>query len=230
MNGNPIFCALDTKDVQVARALLTRLKGLIGGVKLGLEFFTANGPDGVCRVMAGSDLPLFLDLKLHDIPNTVAGAVRGMAALAPALTTVHASGGAAMMKAAVEAAAGRSKILAVTLLTSLGEADLPPLGVSGHVGDHVRRLADLAQDSGVDGLVCSAHEVAMLRAHIGPDLLLVVPGIRPRGAVGDDQLRILSPIEAIMAGADHLVIGRPITAAPDPVQAVREILTSLEAA
>jgi orotidine-5'-phosphate decarboxylase len=171
---------------------------------------------------------LFLDLKFHDIPNTVAGAVRGILPLAPEFTTVHASGGLAMMKAAVEAANGRTKILAVTMLTSLSEADLPSLGLAGAVSDQVKRLADLAQQAGVDGLVCSPHEVADLRAQLGADFALVVPGIRPIGAAGDDQARIMTPIEALQAGASRLVIGRPITAAADPKAAASAILASLE--
>ena len=227
MSNNPIFCAVDTTDVATAAALTTRLDGLIGGVKLGLEFYTANGRDGVRRVMQGCHLPLFLDLKFHDIPNTVAGAVRGIRQLSPAFATIHAGGGGAMMRAAVDAAEGSCKILAVTVLTSLGEADLPGLGITGTVSDQVRRLADLAAAAGVDGLVCSPHEVAALRAQIGSALTLVVPGIRPAGAKGDDQVRVLTPAEAMAAGADHLVIGRPITASPDPAAAARAILESV---
>jgi len=227
MSKNPIFCAIDTVDVGAARELASKLQGLIGGVKLGLEFFTANGCDGVRKVMDGAELPLFIDLKFHDIPNTVAGAVRGISSLTPAFFTIHAGGGAAMMKAAVEAAEGRSKVLAVTILTSLSEADMAPMGISGSVADQVKRLADLAQASGVDGLVCSPHEVAMLRAHLGAGMALVVPGIRPKGSAADDQARTLTPAEALKVGADHLVIGRPITAAADPAAAARAILNSL---
>lgn len=227
MSNNPIFCAVDTVDVGAARNLVGKVSGLIGGIKLGLEFFTANGSEGVRRVMDGAALPLFLDLKFHDIPNTVAGAVRGISGLEPAFFTIHAGGGAAMMKAAVEAAQGRSKVLAVTILTSLSEADMKPLGIGGSVADQVKRLADLAQASGIDGLVCSPHEVAMLRAHLGPGMTLVVPGIRPRGSAADDQSRTLTPAEALAAGADHLVIGRPISAAADPAAAARAIVASL---
>jgi orotidine-5'-phosphate decarboxylase len=227
MSKNPIFCAIDTVDVGAARELASKLQGLIGGVKLGLEFFTANGCDGVRKVMDGAELPLFIDLKFHDIPNTVAGAVRGISSLTPAFFTIHAGGGAAMMKAAVEAAEGRSKVLAVTILTSLSEADMAPMGISSSVADQVKRLADLAQASGVDGLVCSPHEVAMLRAHLGAGMALVVPGIRPKGSAADDQARTLTPAEALKVGADHLVIGRPITAAADPAAAARAILNSL---
>jgi orotidine-5'-phosphate decarboxylase len=227
MSDNPIFCAIDTVDVDAARATAAKLSGLIGGIKLGLEFFAANGSAGVQDVMDGTDLPLFLDLKFHDIPNTVAGAVRGIASLSPAFLTIHASGGTAMIKAAVEAAGGRSKVLAVTLLTSLSEADMEPLGIGGKIADQVRRLADLAKEAGVDGLVCSPQEVAILRQHLGADLTLVVPGIRPAGSAADDQVRTLTPAQAIRAGADHLVIGRPITAAADPAAAAKAILQSL---
>ena len=227
MSTNPIFCAVDTVDVGAARNLVGKVAGLVGGVKLGLEFFTANGCDGVRRVMDEADLPLFIDLKFHDIPNTVAGAVRGISSLASAFFTIHAGGGAAMMKAAVEAAEGKSKVLAVTILTSLSENDMAPLGIGGSVADQVKRLADLAQASGVDGLVCSPHEVAILRNHLGPDMALMVPGIRPKGSAADDQARTLTPAEALRAGADYLVIGRPITAAADPAVAARAILDSL---
>jgi len=227
MTINPIFCALDTPDVASAAALTSKLDGAIGGVKLGLEFFMANGLDGVRKVMQGTTMPLFVDLKFHDIPNTVAGAVRSVAVLNPAFTTIHACGGPAMMKAAVEAAEGRFKILAVTVLTSLGQDDLHKLGVASSVSDQVKRLADLAAASGVDGLVCSPHEVAMLRTQLGRDVKLVVPGIRPAGSAADDQTRVLTPKEAMTAGADHLVIGRPITGAPDPAAAAKAILESL---
>ena len=227
MTKNQIFCAVDTVDVGAARNLVTTVSGLIGGVKLGLEFFTANGCDGVRKVMDGATLPLFIDLKFHDIPNTVAGAVRGISCLNPTFFTIHAGGGGAMMKAAVDAAEGRSKVLAVTILTSLAEADMAPMGISGSVADQVKRLADLAQASGVGGLVCSPHEVTMLRNHIGPTLSLMVPGIRPKGSAADDQARTLTPAEALKVGADYLVIGRPITAAADPAQAARAILDSL---
>ena len=227
MSKNPIFCAIDTVDVGAARNLVGKVAGLVGGVKLGLEFFTANGCDGVRRVMDGADMPLFIDLKFHDIPNTAAGAVRGISCLTPAFFTIHAGGGAAMMKAAVDAAEGQSKVLAVTILTSLSESDMAPLGIGGSVADQVRRLADLARASGVDGLVCSPHEVAMLRKHLGPDMALMVPGIRPKGSAADDQARTLTPAEALKVGADYLVIGRPITAAADPTVAARAILDSL---
>jgi len=230
MKRNPIFCAIDTGDADLARSLVAQVSALVGGIKLGLEFFAANGPKGVQELMADVALPLFLDLKFHDIPNTVAGALRGVMTLAPAFTTVHAAGGGAMVRAAVEEAEGRSKILAVTLLTSLGEDDLPSLGVNGGVSDQVRRLADLAIEAGADGLVCSPLEITALRTQLGEGPVLMVPGIRPAGADADDQSRILTPRQAIAAGASHLVIGRPITGQVDPAAALSAILASLETA
>jgi orotidine-5'-phosphate decarboxylase len=227
MSKNPIFCAVDTSDVGLARRLVEQLATLVGGIKLGLEFFTAHGPDGVRELMDEVALPLFLDLKFHDIPNTVAGALRGIMPLAPGFTTVHAAGGAAMVRAAVDAAEGRSKILAVTLLTSLAAEDLPSLGVTGGVSDQVRRLADLAIAAGADGLVCSPLEIATLRGQLGAGPILMVPGIRPSGSIAFDQSRILTPRQAIDAGANHLVIGRPITGQADPAAAVRAILGTL---
>ncbi|MDR3440354.1 orotidine-5'-phosphate decarboxylase [Telmatospirillum sp.] len=234
MTRNPVFCALDTTDPQAALALARRLHGLVGGLKLGLEFFAANGPTGV-RAVAGGGVPLFLDLKFHDIPNTVAGAIKGAVRLTPLMTTVHASGGTEMMKAAVDAAGSeaarlsveRPRILAVTVLTSMSGDDLTATGVEGSMLDQVRRLADLAQAAGVDGVVCSPHEVEALRAQCGPDFQLVIPGIRPAWAAANDQKRVLTPAEAMIKGADWLVIGRPITAAADPAEAARHIEVEL---
>lgn len=230
MTPGPIFCAIDTPDRARAKALATALRGTVN-LKLGLEFFVANGPAGV-REIAG-DAPLFLDLKLHDIPNTVAGAVRSAADLEPLLLTLHCSGGAAMMReaatAATQAAAGRRrmKLLGVTVLTSLDDGDLDAVGQKAPAGEQVQRLALLARDSGLDGVVCSPHEVAALRRSCGPDFLLVVPGIRPAGAAAGDQKRVMGPRDAIAAGADYLVIGRPITGAPDPAAAARALLAEL---
>ena len=230
MSGrNPILCAIDTPDSGAARHLAAAVGPLVGGIKLGLEFFTANGREAV-RLVAGA-APLFLDLKLHDIPNTVAGAVRAAAPLEPALLTVHCAGGTAMMKAAAEAAAsgaGRMKIIGVTVLTSLNDADLASVGQNGPALDQVRRLAGLARAAGLDGVVCSPHEVAALRRDCGQGFLLVVPGIRPADAARrDDQKRVMTPREALDAGADYLVIGRPITAAPDAAAACRAILAEI---
>ena len=229
MSSNPVFVAIDTTDLEYARALAARLKPHVGGIKLGLEFFSAHGPAGV-RAFSDIGLPIFLDLKFHDIPNTVAGAVRAAAGLGVNILNVHAAGGPAMLKAAVEAARAvnpDAKVIAVTVLTSLADADLDAVGQRGPAADQVLRLATLTQGSGLDGVVCSAHEIASLRTALGPDFLLVVPGIRPKGADLGDQQRVMGPKEALDAGASILVIGRPITAAPDPVEAARAIAQSL---
>jgi orotidine-5'-phosphate decarboxylase len=229
--ANPILCAIDTPDPGAARALATALGRVVGGIKLGLEFFVANGPAAVREVAGGA--PLFLDLKLHDIPNTVGGAVRSAASLGPALLTIHGAGGAAMMRAAVtarDAAAAPGhpmKLLGVTVLTSLDDDDLVATGQRGPAAAQALRLALLARDSGLDGVVCSPHELVALRTACGPGFLLVVPGIRPAGAVVGDQKRVMGPREALAAGADYLVVGRPITGAPDPAAAARAILQEL---
>jgi orotidine-5'-phosphate decarboxylase len=229
MDKNPVLCAIDTADPARASAIAHAVGGSVGGVKLGLEFFVANGPQAV-RAVAEGRAALFLDLKLHDIPNTVAGAVRSAAALEPLLLTVQCAGGAAMMRAAADAAAAvatsarRTRVIGVTVLTSLDAGDLVATGQQAPVETQVQRLALLARSSGLDGVVCSPHEVAMLRGICGPDFLLVVPGIRPAGAAVGDQKRVQTPRDAIAAGADYLVIGRPITEAADPGAAARAIL------
>jgi orotidine-5'-phosphate decarboxylase len=222
---SPIFVAIDTPDVHRAAALARDILGVAGGVKLGLEFFYANGDEGVLRV-AEHELPIFLDLKLHDIPNTVEKAVQALAKLEPAVLTVHAGGGQAMLAAAKAAAPPDTKVVAVTVLTSLDRSDLAAAGVQGTPGDQVRRLADLAQESGVDGIVCSGAEVAAAKA-AWPDGFFVVPGVRPEGSDVADQKRVVTPRQALDDGASILVIGRPITAAPDPATAIREIARSL---
>jgi len=233
---NPILCAIDTPDPAAARCLADAVGPVVGGIKLGLEFFTANGREAVRRVAGAA--PLFLDLKLHDIPNTVEGAVRAVAPLEPMLLTLHCAGGAAMMTAAARAAAAaagagslrRMKIIGVTVLTSLNDADLASVGQIGPALDQVRRLAALARRSGLDGVVCSPHEVAALRRDCGQEFLLVVPGIRPANAARqDDQKRVMTPRQALDAGADYLVIGRPITTSPDPAAACRAILAETAA-
>lgn len=229
-----IYCALDTADLAAARGLAAGLKGLVGGVKLGLEFFSANGPAGVAAI-AKLGLPVFLDLKLHDIPNTAARAARALTRLAPAMLTVHGAGGPAMLRAAVDAVKdeaakagiGRPKIIAVTVLTSLLSDDLDATGVGGNLSDQVMRLAALAQACGLDGAVCSAAEVAALRKSCGPEFLLVVPGLRPEWAETGDQKRVATPQEALRLGADILVIGRPITQAKDPAGAAKRIAAEL---
>jgi orotidine-5'-phosphate decarboxylase len=230
-----VFCAIDTADLAEALKLVKRLSGLPLHYKLGLKFFSAQGLAGVekIRAVAGRKAEIFLDLKFHDIPNTVSGAVRSALRAEPQFLTVHASGGKAMMRAAVEAAhaeSRRPKILAVTVLTHLDNADLASVGQKAPVADQVLRLAHLAQESGVDGAVCSPHEIEALRAELGKKFLLVVPGIRPVGAVEDDQKRTMTPEEAMQLGADYLVIGRPITGAADPVRAAKDILAAVSAA
>lgn len=220
-----IFVALDTPDVDDARALVERTRHHIGGLKLGLEFFSAHGPLGV-RAMASTGLPIFLDLKLHDIPNTVAKAVQALAPLAPAILTVHAAGGRAMLEAAKAAAPVGTKVVAVTTLTSLDRDDLGSIGVGGDPADQVLRLADLAHIAGLDGVVCSGAEVAAVR-RAWPEGFLVVPGIRLDEASTGDQKRVVTPRAAIEAGASILVVGRPITDAPDPDAAARAIAAML---
>ena len=229
MIPNPVFVALDTTDLNFALVLARRVRPFVGGFKLGLEFFTAQGSAGV-RAFADEGLPVFLDLKFHDIPNTVAGACRAAAQLGVAITNIHAQGGAAMMKAGVEAAKAVSpdtKVIAVTMLTSLSDADITAVGLTPPVGDQALRLALLAKDCGLDGVVCSAHEIAHIRKACGDDFLMVVPGIRPDGVALNDQSRVMGPKQARDAGAGILVIGRPITAAPDPAAAARKIAESL---
>ena len=228
-SANPVFVALDTTDLDYARQLAERLRGHVGGLKLGLEFFSAHGPGGV-RAFQDLGLPIFLDLKYHDIPNTVAGASRAAASLGVDIINVHAAGGPAMMKAALEAVRGtgtKTKVIAVTVLTSLSDSDLAAIGQTPSAGKQVLRLAQLAKSCGLDGVVCSAHEIAPLRAALGPDFMLVVPGIRPTGSDLADQQRVMGPAEARRAGATILVIGRPITAAPDPAKAAADIAQSL---
>ena len=227
MNHNPILVAIDTPEITQARRLIAATASSVGGVKLGLEFFVAHGPAGIKEAAAGQP-NLFLDLKLHDIPNTVAGAVKSALPLDPLLMTIHCTGGPAMMKAAAEARGNaRTKILGVTILTSLDDSDLAATGQNGPVATQVVRLAKLAQASGIDGIVCSPQEVALIREACGPKFLLVVPGIRPAGAAIGDQKRVQTPRSAVEAGADYLVIGRPITEAPDPAAAAKAILTEL---
>jgi orotidine-5'-phosphate decarboxylase len=224
-----LIAALDTADADAAVALAAQLAPHVGCLKLGLELFGAAGPTAVRRLAAAG--PVFLDLKLHDIPNTVAGAVSALLPLAPAMLTLHAAGGPAMIAAARAAAdaAGEARpmLLAVTVLTSLDAATLADTGVSGGPVQQVLRLARLALEAGADGLVCSPQEVSRLRDAFGPGPSLVVPGIRPAGAAADDQARTATPAEAVAAGADWLVIGRPITRAADPAGAARAIAAGL---
>ncbi|TVR78172.1 MAG: orotidine-5'-phosphate decarboxylase [Rhodospirillales bacterium] len=221
-----IFVALDLVDVDQAVAIARALAGRVGGVKIGKQFFTANGPEGVRRV-AEIGLPLFLDLKFHDIPSTVGAAVRAALPMKPFMLNVHAAGGSRMMRAAAEAAAtagdARPRVLAVTVLTSLGDPELAELGMPVTLREHVTRLAVLAKSCGLDGVVCSCSELMAIRGACGQDFILVCPGIRPTWAAGDDHRRLLTPAEALALGADYLVIGRPIVKADDPAAAVARI-------
>lgn len=228
---NPIYCAVDRPDLEGTLALARTLAPHVGGIKLGLEFFTAQGPKGVEAVVA-LGLPVFLDLKLHDIPNTVAGAVRQVAKLGVAMLTLHASGGRAMLEAAAEAAAGAATppwLLGVTVLTSLDAADLAAIGMAADPAGQALRLARLAVAAGLDGLVCSPHEIAELRRALGAGPKIVVPGIRAE-AGGDDQKRTMAPADALAAGADILVIGRPITRATAPADAAAALARQLRPA
>ena len=218
---NPVFVAIDTPDLAKAVALAKTLTDSVGGVKLGLEFFTAHGPGGV-REVAAIGLPVFLDLKLHDIPNTVAGAVNSLSPLNPAILTVHAAGGRAMLEAAKRSAPVGCKVVAVTVLTSLDSSDLEAVGVSGTPAEQVERLAALARVSGLDGIVCSGAEVGAARA-AWPEGFFVVPGVRPAGGDVGDQKRVVTPGQALADGASVLVVGRPITGAPDPAEAARSL-------
>jgi orotidine-5'-phosphate decarboxylase len=222
---NPIFVAIDTPDLARATEIAGAVRDHAGGVKLGLEFFSAQGPQGVRRI-ADLGLPIFLDVKLHDIPNTVAKAVEALAPLDPAILTVHAAGGHEMLLAAKRAAPPTTKVVAVTLLTSLDAADLNDLGIERSPADQVARLAWVARDAGVDGIVCSGAEVADART-AWPKGFFVVPGIRPAGANVGDQKRIVTPVRALDDGASVLVIGRPITDAPDPRRALMDIAAGL---
>jgi len=234
-----LFVALDTPDEVRALALCVQLSGLVGGVKVGNELFTAAGPAGVARITAVG-LPVFLDLKFHDIPNTVGGAVRAALALKPFMLTIHAAGGLAMMRAAVEAAAEagteRPLLIGITVLTSMNDEALVVAGVERPVLGYAEHLAKLSRDSGLDGITCSAYEAPALRAAGGGNFVLVVPGIRSaavrgdykKGAVGnDDQKRTVTPAEAVRLGADYLVVGRPITGADNPAAAARAVAAEI---
>jgi orotidine-5'-phosphate decarboxylase len=223
-----LIVALDTADLACAKDWARAVAPHCALFKLGLEFFLANGPSGV-RAVTGR--PVFLDLKLHDIPNTVAGSVRAVLPLQPRMLTLHAAGGARMIEAARDAAEGagadRPLLLAVTVLTSLDAASLAATGVTDSPSHQALRLAKLALLAGADGLVCSPLEVAMLRDALGDRVKLVVPGIRPAGTAADDQARTMTPAEAVSAGADWIVVGRPITAAPDVSAAAAAIATAI---
>lgn len=225
MNDPKIIVALDFAAQEDALALVDRLDPRLCRLKVGKEMFTACGPVLV-ETLIQRGFEVFLDLKFHDIPNTVASACKAAARLGVWMVNVHALGGRRMMEAAresLEGSASRPKLIAVTVLTSMGQADLNELGIQGEPRETVLRLAKLAQSSGLDGVVCSAQEAQPLRQELGTDFCLVTPGIRPANAAQDDQVRIVTPVEAIRLGSDYLVIGRPITQAADPLQVIQQI-------
>jgi orotidine-5'-phosphate decarboxylase len=223
--SNRIYVALDTPDLERAKSLAQRVRNHVGGIKLGLEFFMANGRHGV-HEMAEIGLPIFLDLKFHDIPNTVGKAVQALRPLEPAIITVHAAGGRAMLEDAKAAAPLGTKVVAVTMLTSLDASDLTSIGLSPDPHEQVVRLAELARSAGVDGIVCSGEEVKAAHA-AWKDGFFVVPGVRPANGAAGDQKRVVTPRAALDAGASILVVGRPITQAEDPDQAARAIEATL---
>jgi orotidine-5'-phosphate decarboxylase len=223
-----IFCAVDTNNIDNAISIAKMVEGTCG-IKLGLEFFNAHGVKGVKDVMKSvENTPLFLDLKYHDIPNTVAGAIRAVThRLTPAYINVHATGGLEMMKAAKEACPEDTKLLAVTVLTSIDADTLDSVGQGNDPKSQVVRLAKLAKEAGCDGVVCSSHEIEFIVEACGKDFITMVPGIRPAGSDQDDQKRIMTPTEAVEKGATHLVIGRPITQSDNPKETIQEILDTL---
>lgn len=230
--NNPICVALDTPDLGRALALAKALAPHAGMMKVGMEFFYAHGPKGY-ETVAAQGLPIFLDLKLHDIPNTVASAMTSLMRLgpAPAIVNVHATGGLDMMKAARDAVAGKAKLIAVTILTSLSDDDIWQAGfeTAKDTAAHARSLAALTKEAGLDGVVCSPHDLAGIRHEVGRDFLTVVPGIRPADGATQDQKRVATPEATIAAGADILVIGRAITGAADPARAAADIMAGLHA-
>jgi orotidine-5'-phosphate decarboxylase len=222
----PIAVALDAPDIDTAAHWANLVSPHVSTLKIGLELYLRCGPDVVASVRGARGVDVFLDLKLHDIPATVAGAARGVARLRPDLLTVHAAAGAAAIDAAVQALPNTT-IAAVTILTSLGDSDLSQIGMVGPVSDAVLRLAVLAVGAGARGLVCSPREVAAVRAEVGPQIILITPGVRPAGHARDDQARVATPQDALSAGADLIVLGRPITGAADPGAAAAAIAADL---
>jgi|TARA_R100000049_G_C1951414_1_gene99556 orotidine-5'-phosphate decarboxylase len=223
--SNPIYLALDVPQLNDGIDLVNKVKGHVGGIKLGLEFFCAHGAHGV-HMIGQLGLPIFLDLKLHDIPNTVAAAMQAIHVLEPAIVTVHAGGGRAMMEDAKAAAGENTRVVAVTMLTSMDERDLARTGIEGSAHDQVMRLAQLANDAGLDGIVCSGQEVKAVHDQ-WRDGYFVVPGLRPAGSAVGDQKRVVTPRQARDHGASVLVIGRPISRADDPARAARDIEATL---
>ncbi|MEC8877537.1 MAG: orotidine-5'-phosphate decarboxylase [Pseudomonadota bacterium] len=226
-----IICALDTSNFLVAQKITRKLRNHLGGIKVGKEFFTAHGPDGIKKI-SKEGLPIFLDLKFHDIPNTVAKAISNIVRLKPSMITIHATGGAEMIKAAVRANKiiakknniKRPYILAVTVLTSLDKSDMVSLGSEKNIQTLTLRLAKLAKRNGADGIICSPKELKILRFKLGKNFKIVVPGIRPNRKKNDDQKRTMTPKQALDLGADYVVIGRPITESDNPLLAVKKII------
>lgn len=231
LSYNPIICAIDTNDIVQAEYLISEVREHIGMIKLGLEFFSIHGPQGVERVTQKGEIPFFLDLKFHDIPNTLAGAVRSAMRLRPKMMTLHASGGGMMMRAAADVVQEEADkldvespiMLGVTVLTSMDQQDLISMGVQHELPKQVESLAELAQKSGMNGVVCSPHEARRLRRVCGDDFTLVTPGVRPANSDQGDQKRIMTPQDALEAGASYLVIGRPITEAADPSHVAEDV-------
>lgn len=223
---SPVFCAIDTSNPEAALDLARQLIGKVGGLKLGLEFFMANGPQAY-QPFKELGMPVFVDVKLHDIPNTVAGAIKSLLPVGADFITIHTSGGPGMMRAAAEAAAtagaNRPKLLGVTVLTSMDGSDLQAIGMDTDTTRQVQRLALLAKESGLDGVICSPKEITAIREVCGPDFILMVPGIRPAWSATNDQKRVMTPREAVEAGATYLVIGRPITGDADPAAAAQRV-------
>ncbi len=229
MTNNPIFCAIDTSNIETAANLVSQIKPHIGGIKLGLEFFTSCGISG-CHTMKEFDLPMFIDLKLHDIPNTVASALRGIFSLEPEYTTLHISGGSEMLKSSVSLKnelQSKTNLLGVTILTSFDDNTIEELGFGSSVKHSIEQLTSIAHESGLDGIVCSPHEVKYIKETYKNKLKLIVPGIRSSNNVNNDQKRTLSAKEAISAGADIIVIGRPITKAKDPAESAQKLLQEI---
>ena len=227
---NPIILAVDTKSDLEAYEISQEVSGYVGAIKLGLEYFNTYGPEGIKKIQE-IGIPIFLDLKLHDIPMTVRKTIETLSDINPAIINVHAFGGQQMMKYALDGLGQKSRkisLVAVTVLTSLNENDMAILGIDYPVKDLVQNLAKLTKDSGLAGVVCSAEEIALVRKICGKEFMIIVPGIRPEGSQKDDQKRVMTPKQAISLGADYLVIGRPITQSKDPLSKVKEILKSIQ--
>ena len=227
---NPIIVAIDKNSETEAYELSKELRGHIGAVKLGLEYFNTYGPEGIIKIK-NLDIPIFLDLKIHDIPQTVKKTIDTLSSLRPAILNVHALGGNKMMEYALKAISQSSPethLIAVTILTSLDNDDLSMMGVDISTKNLVSNLAKLTRESGLSGVVCSSEEIKIVRKSCGKNFKIIVPGIRPEGFSNNDQKRVMTPKEAIILGADHLVIGRPITESKDPKNTVIEILNSIK--